>query len=134
MKTNGINASARLLCGAATFLALTATGAPVMAQEAEEPAAVEGQAEGDAIVVTGIRQSIQSSLDAKRNATSIVEVISSEDLGLLPDLSIADSLARLPGVTAQRVRGRSQQVSIRGLGPDFSLALLNGREVVSVGA
>lgn len=132
MKTNGINASARLLCGAATFLALTATGAPVMAQEAEEPAAVQSD-EGDAIVVTGIRQSIQSSLDAKRNATSIVEVITAEDLGLLPDLSIADTLARLPGVTAQRVRGRSQQVSIRGLGPDFSLALLNGREVVSAG-
>jgi iron complex outermembrane receptor protein len=131
MKANGINASARLLCGAATFLALAVTGAPVMAQEVEEPAAVEG--EGEDIVVTGIRGSIQSSLDAKRNATSIVEVISSEDLGLLPDLSIADSLARLPGVTAQRVRGRSQQVSIRGLGPDFSLALLNGREVVSAG-
>ncbi|WDA41584.1 TonB-dependent receptor [Erythrobacter sp. BLCC-B19] len=133
MKTNGINASARLLCGAATFLALAVTGAPVMAQDAEEPAAVEGEAEGEAIVVTGIRQSIQSSLDAKREATSIVEVITAEDLGLLPDLSIADTLARLPGVTAQRVRGRSQQVSIRGLGPDFSLSLLNGREIVSAG-
>lgn len=135
MKMNGINASARLLCGAATFLALTATGAPVMAQDAAdaEPAATTTTEEGEAIVVTGIRGSIQTSLDAKRNATSIVEVIAAEDLGLLPDQSIADSLARLPGVTAQRVRGRSQQVSIRGLGPDFSLALLNGREVVSAG-
>lgn len=132
MKTNGINASARLLCGAATFLALAVTGAPVMAQEAEEPAPAATEEE-NAIVVTGIRQSIQSSLDAKRTATSIVEVITAEDLGLLPDLSIADTLARLPGVTAQRVRGRSQSVSIRGLGPDFSLALLNGREVVSAG-
>lgn len=132
MKTYGINASARLLCGAATFLALTVTGAPVMAQEAEEPATVESE-EGDAIIVTGIRSSIQSSLDAKRNATSIVEVISAEDIGLLPDVSIADTLARLPGVTAQRVRGRSQQISIRGLGPDFSLSLLNGREIVSAG-
>ncbi len=133
MKTNGFNANARLLCGAATFLALTATGAPVLAQDAAEvPATVEDSAE-ETIVVTGIRGSIQTSLDAKRNATSIVEVIASEDIGLLPDQSIADSLARLPGVTAQRVRGRSQQVSIRGLGPDFSLALLNGREVVSAG-
>lgn len=130
MKTNGINASARLLCGAATFLALAAA-APVMAQDAEPAAEPEGEA--DAIVVTGIRGSIQSSLDAKRNATSIVEVISAEDLGLLPDQSIADTLARLPGVTAQRVRGRSQQISIRGLGPDFSLSLLNGREIVSAG-
>jgi len=129
MKKHGINASARLLCGAATFMALAVTGTPVMAQQADEQAAaaVEGEDEGEAIVVTGIRHSIQSSLDAKRNATSIVEVITAEDLGLLPDLSIADTLARLPGVTAQRVRGRSQQVSIRGLGPDFSLALLNGR-------
>ncbi len=137
MKTNGMNVSARLLCGAATFLALTATGAPVLAQQQtdeEKAAAAEAQTEeGEAIIVTGLRAAIQSSLDAKRNATSIVEVISAEDLGLLPDQSIADSLARLPGVTAQRVRGRSQQVSIRGLGPDFSLALLNGREVVSAG-
>lgn len=132
MKMNGINASARLLCGAAT-LALAITAAPVLAQDAEDQASVEGEVEGDAILVTGIRGSIQSSLDAKRNATSIVEVIAAEDLGLLPDQSIADTLARLPGVTAQRVRGRSQQVSIRGLGPDFSLALLNGREVVSAG-
>ena len=135
MKTNGINASARLLCGAATFLALSVTGAPVLAQEQTDEqaaAAVEGQGE-DAIVVTGIRSSIQTSLDAKKRATSIVEVIAAEDLGLLPDQSIADTLARLPGVTAQRVRGRSQQISIRGLGPDFSLALLNGREVVSAG-
>jgi iron complex outermembrane recepter protein len=135
MKTNGINVSARLLCGAATFLALAATGAPALAQASDEQAAaaVEGQDEDDAIVVTGIRSSIQTSLDAKRQATSIVEVIAAEDIGLLPDLSIADTLARLPGVTAQRVRGRSQQISIRGLGPDFSLALLNGREVVSAG-
>jgi iron complex outermembrane receptor protein len=132
MKTNGINVSTRLLCGAATFLALAATGAPVFAQDAaDQPAVAEG--EGEAIVVTGIRSSIQTSLDAKRKANSIVEVIAAEDIGLLPDLSIADTLARLPGVTAQRVRGRSQQISIRGLGPDFSLALLNGREVVSAG-
>jgi iron complex outermembrane receptor protein len=140
MKKNGINASARLLCGAATFLALAATGTPVMAQDDGKQAAdqqaseVAGEDEYDGeMIVTGIRGSIMSSLDAKRKATSIVEVISSEDIGLLPDLSIADTLARLPGVTAQRVRGRSQQVSIRGLGPDFSLALLNGREVVSAG-
>ena len=133
MKTNGINVSARLLCGAATVLALAATGAPALAQDAADQAAVTTEDEGDAIVVTGIRSSIQTSLDAKRKATSIVEVIAAEDIGLLPDLSIADTLARLPGVTAQRVRGRSQQISIRGLGPDFSLALLNGREVVSAG-
>lgn len=133
MKTIGIKGGARLLCGAATFLALAATGAPALAQDAAEQPVTTAEDEGDVIVVTGIRSSIQTSLDAKRRATSIVEVIAAEDIGLLPDLSIADTLARLPGVTAQRVRGRSQQISIRGLGPDFSLALLNGREVVSAG-
>jgi iron complex outermembrane receptor protein len=112
-------------------LALVAS-APVYAQEASEDAEDE-QATLDVVTVTGIRGSIQNSLNAKKNATSIVEAISAEDIGKLPDLSIADSLARLPGVTAQRVRGRSQQISIRGLGPDFSLALWNGREVVSAG-
>lgn len=85
------------------------------------------------IVVTGIRASIEDSLRMKRQSNSIVEAISAEDIGKLPDVSIADSLARLPGVTAQRVRGRAQQISIRGLGPDFSIALLNGREQVSAG-
>ncbi len=85
----------------------------------------------DEVVATGIRKSIADSLAFKKDATSIVEAISAEDIGKLPDVSIADSLARLPGVTAQRVRGRAQSISIRGLGPDFSIALLNGREQVS---
>ncbi|MDY7097671.1 MAG: TonB-dependent receptor [Pseudomonadota bacterium] len=128
------SANTRLLCGAATGLALVATATPALAQDNQQTETTEvAEGEDNRIVVTGIRSSIETSLEAKRDATSIVEVISAEDLGQLPDLSIADSLARLPGVTAQRVRGRSQQISIRGLGPDFSLALLNGREVVSAG-
>lgn len=127
------SANVRLLCGAATSLALMATGAPLAAQEDDTQEQVTEDEGEDVILVTGLRSAIESALTAKRDATSIVEVISAEDLGQLPDLSIADSLARLPGVTAQRVRGRSQQISIRGLGPDFSLALLNGREVVSAG-
>ncbi len=126
------SANARLLCGAATGLAIMAAAMPAAAQDTATDVA-ENEAEEGTIVVTGIRAAIESSLDAKREASGIVEVISAEDVGKLPDLSIADALARLPGVTAQRVRGRSQQISIRGLGPDFSLALLNGREVVSAG-
>ncbi len=117
-----------LLSTAALALAVSGTA---YAQEA--PVEEDEEATLDVVTVTGIRGSIQNSLNAKKNATSIVEAISAEDIGKLPDLSIADSLARLPGVTAQRVRGRSQQISIRGLGPDFSLALWNGREVVSAG-
>lgn len=133
MVFKAFSANARLLCGAATGAALMASAMPAAAQVAAEADEQVADDNGNDITVTGIRSSIQSALGAKREATSIVEVIASEDLGLLPDLSIADSLARLPGVTAQRVRGRSQQISIRGLGPDFSLSLLNGREVVTAG-
>ncbi|MCI4643166.1 MAG: TonB-dependent receptor [Hyphomonadaceae bacterium] len=138
MNTKHLNLSQYLLNGAATGLALAVIfGSPAIAQETDAPEVTQAADEDEAILrtvtVTGIRSSIQNSLATKRNATSIVEAISAEDIGKLPDLSIADSLARLPGVTAQRVRGRSQQISIRGLGPDFSLALLNGREVVSSG-
>jgi iron complex outermembrane recepter protein len=133
---------ARLMTSAATGLVLLFAGAPAIAQETTpaDPAveSVEETVDADerkldVVTVTGIRSSIENSLLTKRNSTSIVEAISAEDIGKLPDLSIADSLARLPGVTAQRVRGRAQQVSIRGLGPDFSIALLNGREQVSAG-
>ncbi len=113
----------RLLIGAAASALMCAM--PAYAQDAEVDE-VE-----DEVISSGIRQSIEDALDLKRNAGGIVEAITAEDIGKLPDVSIADSLARLPGVTAQRVRGRAQRVSIRGLGPDFSLALLNGREIVS---
>lgn len=87
----------------------------------------------DAIEVVGIRRSIQASTDAKRESTSIVEAISAEDIGKLPDTSIADSLARLPGLTAQRFGGRPQEINIRGFAGDFSTTTLNGREQVSLG-
>ncbi|MEE4219343.1 MAG: TonB-dependent receptor [Xanthomonadales bacterium] len=85
------------------------------------------------VIVTGIRRGLMNSMDLKETSTSIVEAISAEDIGKLPDLSITDSLARLPGVTAQRLNGRSQVLSVRGLGPDFTTALLNGRPQVSSG-
>ena len=95
--------------------------------------AVPEEDAGDAIVVTGIRASLDSAAKLKRGSATIVESVSAEDIGKLPDVSIADSLARLPGVTAQRLEGRDQRLSIRGLGPDFGVTLLNGREQVTVG-
>jgi TonB-dependent receptor len=84
------------------------------------------------IVITGIRRSIETSIATKRESDSIVEAISAEDLGKLPDASIAEALARLPGLTGQRgPDGRVNVITIRGLSPAFSGALLNGREVVS---
>ena len=70
----------------------------------------------------------------KKNSDQIVEAISAEDIGKLPDTTIAESLARLPGVTTQRDKnGNATNVSIRGLGPDFNGYLLNGREQTSTG-
>jgi TonB-dependent receptor len=85
------------------------------------------------IVVTGIRASIDAAISVKRNADDIVEAISAEDIGKLPDPSIAESLTHLPGVTAQRSDGRTSDISIRGFGPDFNGTLMNGREQVSTG-
>ncbi len=112
-----------LLAGATLCFPITAS-----AQEAADSAGND-----DSIVVTGIRASLESSARIKRESVLIVDSISAEDVGKLPDVSIADSLARLPGVTAQRLEGRDQRLSIRGLGPDFSTTLLNGREQVTVG-
>jgi iron complex outermembrane receptor protein len=85
------------------------------------------------VTVSGIRRGIEDAISVKKNATSIVEAISAEDIGKLPDTSIAESIARLPGLAAQRVAGRAQNISVRGLSPDFSTTLLNGREQVSTG-
>lgn len=101
-----------------------------------QPAAAITPNDGDAantLVVTGIRASLDSAAKAKRSASLILDSVSAEDIGKLPDVSIADSLARLPGLTAQRIEGRDQRLSIRGFGPDFSTTLLNGREQVTVG-
>ncbi len=87
----------------------------------------------DTVQVTGIRRGIENAIAIKQDATSVVEVISAEDIGKLPDVSIAESLGRLPGLAAQRVAGRAQVISVRGLSPDFATTLLNGREVVSTG-
>ena len=87
----------------------------------------------NSFVVTGIRRGIEGAIEIKSESTSIVESISSEDIGKLPDVSIAESLSRLPGLAAQRVAGRAQVISVRGLSPDFATTLLNGREQVSTG-
>lgn len=85
----------------------------------------------ETLVVTGIRHSIETSVQAKRDSDSIVEVVSAEEIGKLPDVSIAESIARLPGLAAQRVDGRAQVISIRGMAPKYGVTLLNGREMVS---
>lgn len=87
----------------------------------------------DRVLVTGIRRGIENAIETKQTSSSIVEAVSAEDIGKLPDTSIADSIARLPGLTAQRFGGRPQEINIRGFSGDFSTTTLNGREQVSLG-
>ena len=102
------------------------------AQAAGDAAVAAGASPEDAdIVVTGFRRSLENAVAEKKTRDQIVESISAEDIGKLPDASIAESIARLPGLTSQRVSGRSQTISIRGFAPDFSTTLLNGREQTS---
>ena len=92
-------------------------------------------ASGDSqdIVVTGFRASLMSAINKKKTSEQVVESVSAEDIGKLPDASIGESIARLPGLTSQRLNGRAAFISIRGFGPDFSTTLLNGREQTSTG-
>ena len=106
-------------------------GAPLLALAQAAPA---GDAQKlDTVTVSGFRASLESSISTKRNADAIVEAISAEDIGKLPDVSIADAISRLPGLTSQRVAGRSSVISIRGMAPRYGVTLLNGREIVSTG-
>ena len=122
----------------ATMLA----SSPALAQETQAAAvAITGQATQDtaattqdtnagdqAIVVTGFRASLRSSTATKKKTDQVVEAVTAEDIGKLPDNGIGESIARLPGISAQRSQGRANIISIRGFGPDFSITTLNGRE------
>ncbi|PXV53165.1 TonB-dependent receptor [Dyella jiangningensis] len=109
------------------------TAKPAKPEEKPAPKSENRATNLDAIVVTGIAGSIENALKTKENANNIVEAISAEDIGKLPDASIAESLARLPGLATQRVDGRADQISIRGLSPDFAGTTLNGREQATIG-
>ena len=130
-RNSGARPSIQKFYATASAAAITlALAGSASAQQAPAPAADDTV---DAIVVTGIRAGIQNSINIKKNETSIVEAVSAEDIGKLPDVSIAESIARLPGLAAQRVNGRAQVISIRGLAPDFTTTLLNGRQQASSG-
>ena len=85
----------------------------------------------EVIQVKGFAGSLGKALREKRYSESLVEVVSADDLGVLPDVSITDSLVRLPGIAASRDRGNASRISIRGMGPRLNAATMNDREIVS---
>jgi TonB-dependent receptor len=132
--------SSTFWAGTAIFLALAASpvaaqtvpeSAPTPAEDAAAEAAAEDAgtpaAGGDEIVVTGIRRSLQSAQNIRRNSDQIVDAVVAEDIGKLPDLNTAQTAARIPGVQVYRQGGEAQNVLVRGL-PNFTTTY-NGREI-----
>lgn len=89
------------------------------------------------IVVTGYRKSVEASLEAKRDATNLVDVITADDIGKMPDKNVADSLARVPGVTTSAAGANeggfdeNDRVSMRGTNPSLTQTLINGHSVAA---
>lgn len=83
------------------------------------------------VIVTGIRASLQRSMDIKRESGGIVDAISAEDIGKFPDTNLAESLQRITGVSIDRSGGEGQYITVRGFGPQFNTVLINGRQIAS---
>lgn len=125
---------------AAAAMAAASIGFPARAQQApapagQPPAKAAAEAPVERVEVTGIRASREQSLSQKRNADSIVEVITAEDLGKLPDKNVADAIQRIPGVNISSMAGgeggfsENDRVSIRGTSPSLTQTLINGHTV-----
>src|SRR3546814_3248122 len=103
------------------------------AQTAQPQTGQAAQGADDSIVVTGYRESIERSLEQKRNANAFIDVITAEDVGKFPDKNVADSLQRVPGIIISRDGGEGSRGSIRGRSSDLTLTELNGNFIASTG-
>ena len=111
---------------------LSAICTPALAQQNDDTAQ-PNEPNVEVIEVSGIRGSLQRAQAIKMDSTSIVEALSAEDIGKLPDTSIAESLARLPGVSGERRNGRTSGISVRGFNENYVGTSLNGRELLGMG-
>ncbi len=93
------------------------------AQNVPEDAVIEE------VVVTAIRSSLTRSMDVRRNESGVVDAISAEDIGKFPDTNLAESLQRITGVSIDRRNNEGNQITVRGLGPNFNMVTLNGRQM-----
>lgn len=105
--------------------ALSLLAGQAFAQQTAEPSTV------DEVVVTGIRASLRQSIDTKRNANAIVDVVTAEDVGKFPSSNVAEAITIIPGVTVDRAFGQGEKVSILGTDPALNRTLLNGQTVAS---
>jgi len=111
---------------------LTFFSAPMYAQQADSESGQETPSdEIEKIEIRGFATSLIQSLNQKRFGDTVSEQISADDLGGLPDVSIADALTRLPGISAVRTGGQAAEINIRGMSGGFVFSTLNGREQMS---
>ena len=103
-------------------------GAVGPATAADAPAPADQPQQLEEVVVTGLRLSLERSLDDKKNSSVVQDSIDAEELGRFPDSDVADSLQHLPGITIDRTTGgEGQKVSVRGFGPQYNIVTLNNR-------
>lgn len=117
---------ARKLLGATSLLTLMTVATTANAQLAND-----SYTPSDEVIATGIRSSIIKSLDRKRNSDDIQDSIIAEDIGKFPDTNVAESLARISGVSIDRAGGEGSQVTVRGFGPGFNTVLVDGRRIAT---
>lgn len=122
----------------AVAIVLMSLALPAQAQQAATAAAAASAPDGaQTVTVTGIRAALQQSINQKRNADSLVEVVTAEDIGKMPDKNVADSLQRVPGVTISTAGAgeggfdENDRVSLRGTNPSLTQTLINGHSVGS---
>jgi len=115
---------------AATVAAILAahSGVARAADEAQGPQASAGTVNLEEVIVTGYRKSLNAALDLKRASVGSVDQIVAEDIAAFPELNLAESIQRIPGVSIQRDAGEGRQISVRGLGPQFTRVRINGME------
>ncbi|MFP1131851.1 TonB-dependent receptor [Asticcacaulis sp. W401b] len=119
---------AGVACGVLSLSLIHA--APALAQTEEANKVSPAGEEAQEVVVRGFRKSLGQARALKRNSDIVSDVIVAEDMAKFPDLNLAESLQRLPGVAINREGGEGRRVSLRGLGPDFTRVQLNGMEVL----
>ncbi len=120
--------SAAAVLAAASAHAQDAAAAADPAPQTAAPEQDDGPS--NEIVVKGFRASLNNALNMKRNETATIDAIKAEDVAEFPDLNLAESLQRIPGVAISRVNGEGRNISIRGLGPEYSRVRINGMEAI----
>ena len=117
-----------LFAGASGLAVALSLGLGAGAAAAQTAPPQEEAAEIDEIIVTGFRASLTAGLDAKRRDANVIDVIVAEDIADFPDLNLAESIQRVPGVAIDRDAGEGRSITVRGLGSDFTRTRINGME------